>query len=69
MANPKLYPARCPKCQEVVTHTLKGAHVFCPRCHTWTMARPDTAKPVTRRADKALRRYETKSMEQLSLFP
>lgn len=64
---PRLYPARCPRCRQVVTYTVKGASVYCPGCRTWCMARPDTAKPVARRTAPT---RETRAMqwEQLALF-
>lgn len=67
--NPRLHPARCPSCQQVLVHAPAGSSVYCPDCKTWTLARPETTKPTARRSDKALKRYETKSMEQLTLFP
>jgi len=70
MTNPKLYPARCPKCREVVTYTLEGGHVLCPRCHVWTMARPDTAEPAKPAARRTAPIRETRAMqwEQLAMF-
>jgi len=65
MTNPKLYPARCPKCREVVTYTLEGGHVLCPRCHVWTIARPD---PAANRRPTAPTLGTRAAGEQLTLF-
>jgi len=64
---PRLYPATCPKCKQVLVHAPAGALAHCPNCRVWTMARPDTAKPVARRKAPT---KETRAMqwEQLTLF-
>jgi Zn finger protein HypA/HybF involved in hydrogenase expression len=54
-----LQPAFCPKCKKVITESLPGTSVLCPKCHSWVKIPSKLEKALPTKND---------TREQLKLY-